>query len=135
MQTPNLHSRRVLFTCCILALLAFPLVVMADVAVTIQVSPNVLNLQNCGEVVTIHTDIAYSQVASSTVTLNGVPIFYSKSDNNGFFVAKFTMEDIKNLPLNIGEYNTMTLAGVTVNNEPFTGSKAIMVVNNIPKGK
>lgn len=108
---------------------------LAAQTIEIQVSPNVLNLQNSGEVVTIHTDIAYSAVAASTVTLNGVTVLSTKLDNQGNFVAKFDIEDIKNLPLNVGEYNTLTLEGMTTDNQPFTGSKSIMVVNVIPKGR
>lgn len=66
-----------------------------DILIMIQVSPNVLNLQNNGQVVTIHTDIAYSDVVGSTVSLNDVTISSYKTDNQGFFVAKFLMDDIK----------------------------------------
>lgn len=128
-------ARKTILGGCLVILAILASTLFAEVLVTIQVSPNVLNLQQQGEVVTIHTDIAYSQVASSTVMLNDVPIFYSKVDNLGFFVAKFAIEDIKNLPLNIGEYNTLTLSGLTVDNEPFTGSADILVIKVIPKGK
>ena len=107
----------------------------ATTVISIQVSPNVLNLLNRGEVVTVHTDIAYSLVEGSTVSLNDVVISHWKSDNRGNFVAKFVMEDIKDLPLNIGGYNTLTLKGVTVGGEEFIGSTDILVVNNVPKKK
>jgi len=44
------------------------------------------------------------------------------------------MSAIKNLPLNIGGYNTMTLTGNKVTGETFTGSEDILVVKNIPNG-
>ncbi len=101
--------------------------------IEIQVSPNTLNLQNPGEWVTIHTDLAYSSVISASVELNGVPISWSKSDNQGFFVAKFVMSQIKNLDgLTIGEYNSLTLTGES-SDGPFSGTRAIMVINVIPK--
>ena len=40
--------------------------------ISINVSPNVLNIESQGEVVTVHTDIAYGLVDATTVDLNGV---------------------------------------------------------------
>jgi len=112
-----------------------PLSSFGQINVEIQVAPNVLNLQNRGSVVTIHTDIAYSAVLASSVLLNGVEIDSWKADAQGYFVAKFVMSAIKNLPLNIGEYNTLTLDGQKTDGELFTGSQDILVVNNVPSGR
>ncbi len=98
--------------------------------ITIDVAPNVLNLLNQGQVVTVHTDIAYSTVQASTVYLNGVAISSWKSDLRGNFVAKFLMEEIKDLPLVIDDYNTLTFVGITTANELFYGSQDILVINN-----
>ena len=57
--------------------------------IEIDVAPNVLNIQSESTVVTVHTDIAYSLVVGASVYLNDVEIYYSKSDNRGYFVAKF----------------------------------------------
>ena len=103
--------------------------------IDIQVSPNILNLQSNGVVVTIHTDVAYSLVDASTVTLNAVEIQSWKADDQGNFVAKFNMDDIKDLDLDIGEYNTLTLEGITTDDETFSGSEEVLVINNVPKGK
>ena len=104
--------------------------------IEIQVSPNILNLQSNGIVVTIHTDVAYSLVDASTVELNDVEIQSWKADNQGNFVAKFNMDDIKGLPgLKIGEYNILTLDGQTTDGGTFTGSEEVLVINNVPKGK
>ncbi len=113
----------------------FPLLGTAQMLISIQVSPNVLNLQNQGQVVTVHTDIAYGAVAATTVTLNGVAIDHWKADNQGNFVAKFLIEDIKALPLNIGQLNTLTLIGTTTNGLTFTGTYAVKVINVMPSGK
>ncbi len=104
-----------------------------EIAIEIQVSPSTLNLQNQGTWVTIHTDIAFSAVLGATVTLNDVAIEWWKSDNQGNFVAKFVIKEIKNLPLNIGDYNTLTLNGVTIDGVPFSGSAEVMVINVVPK--
>jgi hypothetical protein len=103
--------------------------------IDIDVAPNVLNLQNQGEVVTVHTDLPFSSVVGSSVSINGVEIAWWKSDNQGNFVAKFVIEEIKDLPLNIGEYNTLTLTGVTINNDSFEGTAEIRVIDVIPAGK
>jgi len=107
----------------------------ADLAIDIDVAPNVLNLQNQGEVVTVHTDIAYSLVTGASVSLNDVAIDWWKSDNQGNFVAKFAIEDIKDLPLNIGEYNTLELQGETTGGEAFWGTAEIRVINVTAAGK
>jgi hypothetical protein len=104
--------------------------------IEIDVSPNVINIQSQSTVVTVHTDIAYSIVAGTSVRLNGVEIAWWKSDDRGNFVAKFDSDDIKTLDgLKIGEYNTLTLIGFTTGGEEFTGTQDIMVIENIPAGK
>ncbi len=93
-----------------------------------------LNLQSNGQVVTVHTNVSYGLVIAHSVSLNDVEINSWKADNKGFFVAKFLMDDIKNLPLNTGELNTMTLTGETADGQFFTGFQEILVVDNIPSG-
>ncbi|MFC2097869.1 hypothetical protein ACFLSI_06000 [Bacteroidota bacterium] len=112
----------------------------SDTTIEIQVSPNVLNLGNQGQWVTIHTDIAYSSVASATVTLNGIAINWWKSDNQGNFVAKFVIGDIKGLfigpnatlPIGLTEF---TLSGTTKTGELFTGTSINNIVYVAPSGK
>lgn len=116
-------------------LLLMPFSSFSQTTIDIQVSPNVLNLQNNGQVVTVHTDIAYSTVDAETVMMNGIVIDSWKADDNGFFVAKFIMSEIVGLPLNIGDYNDLTLTGSTYSGEAFTGTDQILVINVIPQGK
>lgn len=105
-----------------------------SVVITIRVAPSVLSLQNQGEVVTVHTDIAYNLVAGSTVTLNGIAISWWKSDDRGNFVAKFLTSEVQNLPgLVIGGYNLLTLSGTTKTGVNFTGSKEVKVINVIKR--
>ncbi|WP_419660372.1 uncharacterized protein Dvar_07320 [Desulfosarcina variabilis str. Montpellier] len=98
--------------------------------ITIDVAPNVLNMQNNGQVVTVHTDIAYGVVQASTVYLNDIAINSWKSDLRGNFVAKFVMNQVKKLQLDIDEYNTLTLVGLATNGDTFAGSQDILVVDN-----
>lgn len=104
--------------------------------VEIDVSPNALNIQSRGTVVTVHTDIVYGYVVGATVFLNGVLIKSWKADDRGYFVAKFSMEEVKTLDgLIIGDYNTLTLTGFTINNEAFIGTQEIKVIDVVPAGK
>lgn len=108
-----------------------------DVVITIDVAPNTLNIQSQGEVVTVHTNIGYSVVVGSTVTLNGIEIDHWKADNRGYFVAKFIMDEIKKLALDelqINDYNTFQLVGVTSTGESFCGQQDIMIIDNVPAG-
>ena len=136
MKKSILSSGFSLFLLLFLTVISLKTVAAEPIVITIDVSPSVLNLQNKGEVVTVHTNIAYSIVSGSTVSLNGIEISWWKSDDRGYFVAKFLTSDVKNLPgLVIGGYNTLTLNGVTKEGVSFTGSEEIKVINNIPAGK
>ncbi|MCD6176728.1 MAG: hypothetical protein J7K29_02710 [Candidatus Cloacimonetes bacterium] len=130
------NSKTILFSviCLIVSLAIFSIVPTECHAfeITIDVAPNVLNLHNNGQVVTVHTDIAYSIVQGSTVYMNGVAISSWKSDLRGNFVAKFAMDEIKNLVLAIDEYNTLAIVGITTSSESFSGSQDILVINNGP---
>lgn len=104
--------------------------------IQIEIAPATLNLQSQGTVVTVHTDIAYGAVDVSSIYINGILIHSWKADNQGNFVAKFTMEEVKTLDgLIIGDYNTLKMVGLTKDNVSFWGQAEILVVNNIPKGK
>ncbi|MEW6441950.1 MAG: hypothetical protein AB1640_13525 [bacterium] len=104
--------------------------------VAIDISPNVLNLESQGTVVTVHTDLDYEQVDAYSVYLNDVAISSWKADNRGDFVAKFSMEEVKSLDgLVIDEYNTLQIAGVTTDGEAFAGAQDILVIDKIPRGQ
>jgi len=116
----------------VLILLMISFAGFSQTPIEIQVAPNVLNLKNNGQVVTVHTDLSFGSVSATSVTLNGVVIDHWKADNQGNFVAKFLIEEIKNLPLEIGQLNTLVLEGTKTNGEAFIGSYDVMVIN---KGK
>ncbi len=112
--------------------------------VEIDVAPNVLNIQSEGTVVTVHTNLPYSYVEGSTVTLNDVEIISWKSDVRGNFVAKFDILEIKNLVDDeILEIGVITLklegtywAGTDAEGDPiwvdFLGGQDIFVIDNVP---
>ncbi len=59
----------------------------------------------------------------------------SVKDDPGYFVAKFVMDDVKNLPLDIGERNTLLLLGATDGGISFTGTQDIKVIDITHKGR
>ena len=106
--------------------------------ISIQVSPSTLNIQSESQVVTVHTSIAYTSVSGGTVTLNGIPISWWKADNQGNFVAKFLMDEVKALAENGGLVvpgeNELMLKGETNDGAYFVGTATITVINVIPSG-
>ena len=120
----------------LLSALLFSPTAAHSLEIAIDVSPNVLNIQSQGTVVTVHTDISYSLVDAYTVYLNGVAIRSWKADNRGNFVAKFSMDEVKTLEgLIIGDYNTLQMVGLTDDGEPFVGVQDIMVIDVLPQGR
>nr|WP_319494380.1 hypothetical protein [uncultured Desulfobacter sp.] len=106
--------------------------------ISIDVAPSTLNLESQGTVVTIHTNIAFSSVDGGTVTLNGIPIDWWKADNQGNFVAKFVMSEVKALAdtgaLKVPGENELRLIGYTKDDAEFTGSQDITVIDIEPSG-
>jgi hypothetical protein len=124
-----MKSRIVIAACLLIAVLAIAQPCSAG-EIAIDIAPNTLNLASSGQVVTVHTDIPYPAVDVSSVYLNGVLIESWKADNRGNFVAKFSMEEVKRLDgLVIGGYNTLTIVGLTVDDEEFWGEQEILVID------
>lgn len=99
--------------------------------ITIDVAPNIISIGSNSTIVTVHTDIAYGNVVGSSVFLNGVPISWWKMDNQGYFVAKFESEAVKDI-VTPGAYNTLALVGVDIDGVTFGGSQDIMVIDAGP---
>jgi hypothetical protein len=98
--------------------------------ITIQVSPNTLNLASEGKVVTVHTDIAYSAVNVYSVWLSGVPISSWKADDRGNFVAKFVMTEVKGIPdLEPNGMYEFVFDGETTSGEPIWGSTEVKIID------
>ena len=96
----------------------------------IQISPSTLNLRSEGTVVTVHTDVYYSDVDVYTVYLGDVAISAWKADDRGYFVAKFLMDDIKAIDgLVLNDYNTFQFVAITVSGDPICGETDVMVID------
>ena len=88
-----------------IVMLAAPTICSAEeILITIDIAPATLNIQSNGKVVTVHTDIAYSDIDVFSVYLEGVHINSSKADDRGYFVAKFLIDAIKSIDLEFDEH-------------------------------
>ena len=97
----------------------------ADIEITTKVSPNTIVLASQGTLVTIHTNIAYSSVDTASLTLNGIPVAWTKADDRGQLVAKFNQSDVKNIVAPPSA--ELELSGYPKSGESFSGSDTIVV--------
>ncbi len=101
--------------------------------VDIVVAPNVLALHSTGVWVTIHTDIAFSQVDRPTCAVEvdgeGVPVAWTKADNLGNLVVKVSQAEVKALfpDLETPVKATVVLTGLTKGGDLFGGADTIWV--------
>ncbi len=90
---------------------------------TMLVSPQVFVLDYQGSVLSIHTEVPYNEIISSTIVLHGangatIRPLYTSTDSRGNLVAKFTSEDVRKIievPL-----TELTLTGYFTDNESFS---------------
>jgi hypothetical protein len=100
----------------------------------IRIAPETLNLGSSGTVVTVHTDVPYSDVDVYSVFLSGVAIDAWKADDRGFFVAKFLMDEIKAINgLVLNDVNTFTLVAMTINGDPICGEAEVFIIDRGPQ--
>lgn len=127
--------RKPMFVLCLLALglaAGFAWVssggyILAQVETEITVSPQTLVLSsNSASWVTVHTNLPYTSVAAASVTLDGIPIAWSKVDSRGYFVAKFQMAAVKGIaaPPSL----ELTLAGTLKDGQTFAGTDTVPVL-------
>ncbi len=97
--------------------------------IEITISPRTLSLgslsgSNTG--VTVHADVPLSEVDTTTLELEGIPVVYAKSDNHGDLVAKFDRDDV--CAVVAPPSATLTLIGCKLDGTPIAGSDTISVV-------
>lgn len=101
--------------------------ILAQVEADITVSPQTLKLSsNSTSWVTVHTNLPYGAVLSASVTLNGVPISWSKADDRGYFVAKFQIGAIKGIA--VPPSVELTFAGTLKDGQTFSGTDTVSVI-------
>lgn len=130
----NTNTARPTRSTLVVLALAWALLVLPAVASAcdrdIRIAPNTLNLRSNGTVVTVHTDVRYSQVDVYTVYLAGVAISTWKADSRGFFVAKFLMDDIKAIDgLRLNDTNTFQFVAATIDGDAICGEAEVMVID------
>lgn len=133
-----------------LLMVLVPVSVIAQVleeSIDIQVSPNTLNLENeVTPYLTVHTSISFSAVNGATVELclfegdvglGCLNPAWSKSDAQGNYVGKFTIEDIKEMVKGMNDQIvTFVLAGEKKGDgDVFSGADDILVINVAPAGQ
>ena len=101
-QTVSRLSMAALGVVITVALLAGALTTAAlaeDTTISMVVSPNTLNLESKGGVVSIHADIAYAPVTDVEVRVDGtvIPHLYTFADSRGDLVIKCSLEAVKDL--------------------------------------
>jgi hypothetical protein len=97
----------------------------ADLEIEIKVTPRVLVMDSEGTLVTVHTNIALSAVDTASLTLNGIPIAWTKADARGQLVAKFNQTDVKDIV--VPPSVLLELSGYTKSGESFSGTDTIVV--------
>jgi hypothetical protein len=93
--------------------------------ISIKVSPNTIALESLGELVTVHTDISLGMVDTSSLSLNGVEVAWTKADARGNLVAKFNLAEIKAIVE--PPQATLQLEGLTNNGVEFSGTDTVTV--------
>ncbi len=112
---------------CVIAVIGSGGYVLAQVAADITIAPKTLVLSSQSTSwVTVHTNLPYGLVQSASVTLDGIPIAWSKSDSKGYFVAKFQIAAIKGIATPPSA--ELTLAGTLKDGQEFSGTDVVTVI-------
>lgn len=125
MRKAGLLSLGFVLATSVLVLASAP-ILTATMDVAVEVSPQTIILHADGPTwVTAHADIPYDQVDGGTVYLDGISATRTEADLCGNLVALFAGGEVKEI-LEPG-FQTLTLTGLTVDQEPFTGSATVRV--------
>ena len=100
--------------------------------IEIQIAPATLNLEFEGPWITVHTNITFAEVNTSTLELtalefDSISAVSTFADNRGNLVAKFDSADVKEIVAPPEE--TLVLTGETLEGDSFTGSDTIRVID------
>jgi len=123
--------RKLIFiTSVVLVMVAATSLVMANKATDgigdcITISPSTLVISSPDTIVTVHSNIPYSSVNTTGLTLNGIPATYTKADACGDLVVKFGRADIQGI-VKLGPA-VLTLSGLKKDDSQFKASDTITV--------
>ena len=100
---------------------------LAQVVTDITIAPQTLVLSSKSTSwVTVHTDLPYSAVQSASVSLDDIPIAWSKADSRGYFVAKFQIATIKGFATPPSA--ELTIEGLLKDGQTFVGTDTVSVI-------
>lgn len=131
-----MKTRNAMLTAVIMLILSTSLFVFANgrcdgEGVEIAVSPQMLLLgMDQSEDVVVHTNIPYGSVNTGTLTLNGIPVKWTKQDTRGDLVAYFDETAVKYVVkegIEEAHSFTLTLTGLYKTGGDFSGSFTVMV--------
>lgn len=91
----------------------------------ITVSPSTIVLRSPDKTVSVHSNIPYGIVDTSSLTLNGIEPTGTKADDLGCLVVKLDKADIKQV-VSPGTV-TLTLSGQLTDGTAFEASDTVMV--------
>lgn len=91
----------------------------------ITVSPSTIVLRSPDKTVSVHSNIPYGIVDTSSLTMNGIEPTGTKADDLGCLVVKFDKADIKQV-VSPGTA-TLTLSGLLIDGTAFEASDTVMV--------
>ncbi len=123
--------KTVIFLAAVISLTAVPAgILLANSAsdgegFCITVSPSTIVLKSPDKTVSVHSNIPYGIVDTSSLTLNGVEPTGTKADDLGCLVVKFDKADVKQV-VNPGQA-TLTLSGLLTDGTAFEASDTVMV--------
>ncbi len=110
--------------------------------ISVNISPNIINLESSDHTFGIHTTIPYSDVNIAEVVLRcpndyGLDPTVCFADSLGNLVAKFNTSDLETgCDLVINDYNTLVLEGETKTDpELFFGAGEVLIIESQPKFK
>lgn len=97
-----------------------------DDSLGVAVSPQTLLLGEEQSSVVVHTAIPLSAVDTSSLTLNGIPVVWTKADARGELVAFFDEAAVKAVVAPPSA--VLTLSGTRKDGSSFSGSDEVRVV-------
>lgn len=100
-------------------------------ALTIKISPSTIVIGSGQEWVTVNTNIPYGEVDRTSLTLNDIPVAWTKVDDLGTLVAKFDFKAVEAIVAPPSA--TLTFKGVKTNGDTFTASATVAVRTSGPK--
>ena len=108
--------------------------------ISINISPNIINLESSNHTFGIHTSIPYSDVNIEEVVLicpddSELYPTVCYADSLGNLVAKFNTSDLEtDCDLVIDDYNTLVLEGETkIDPEFFSGAGEVLIIESQPR--